>query len=242
QVDREPKLGAEETGLCETGARFDAESGVSESPGDLHCARPNLDGFIQLSAKIVHDQSRYAELTAPTIIPQPLSETFRLVEVRERLRKVPLVAHEDPDLPANIPLVLQSGPALRQVPQGAQCPLQPGGGLPEGGPFKCLRAGLPQVADGGLPDFAPERVMSEPLGLLSQAAGMEPLDSLEDPRVERALAVLDHAAMGRLGGGRVLARALGPRERPSREKDLRGLEGHGPTPQSLIRQRGDRRE
>src|SRR5215831_9119160 len=75
-------------GLCESGARSDAESRVSESPGDLHCASPDLHGFIQLPAMIVHGRPRYAELTAPTIIPQPLSETFRLVEVRQRLRKV----------------------------------------------------------------------------------------------------------------------------------------------------------
>ena len=57
--------------------------------------------------------------------------------------------------------------------------------------------------------------MGEPLDLLAEAIPVERLDRLDDPRVQRAPALLEQAAVGHLVGERVLEGVLEIREEPA---------------------------
>src|SRR5262249_48256917 len=145
------------------------------------------------------------------IIAQPLCETHRFAPARKHPRIVTLARYCEVELEVNIEPALQCGSVLREMLEGFQRVFEPGGGLLERGTIQRLRAGLPEIAHGGLPDFAIEGMMGEPLDVLSQAAGMEPLDGLDNPGVQRAATVLEHAAVGYLVREGVLEGVLGVR-------------------------------
>jgi len=69
-------------------------------------------------------------------------------------------------------------------------------------------SGLAEVADRLLPQLAFDRVVCEPLRLLVQAIGVEPLDCLDDAGVERAPTFLEKAAVSHLVGERALEGVL----------------------------------
>jgi hypothetical protein len=55
---------------------------------------------------------------------------------------------------------------------------------------------LLQVADGPLPPLATDGVIGEPLIVLSEAIGAQPLEGLQDPRVQIAPALVEQALVG----------------------------------------------
>ena len=55
--------------------------------------------------------------------------------------------------------------------------------------------------------------MGETLDVLAQAVGIEAFDRVDDPRVERAAALVEQAAVGHLVGQRVLEGVLQTRGR-----------------------------
>ena len=59
-----------------------------------------------------------------------------------------------------------------------------------------------------VPQLAPQGVVGQPLDVLGQPVGVEPLDGLHDPRVQRAAPLVQQAAVGDLVGQRVLERVL----------------------------------
>ena len=120
QLDRPRILASEEISLRERRGRPGEELPVSQSPGDPQCTSADLDGIVQLPAKIVQVHPDPAELTAPTIIPQPLGETLSFAQARQRPRIVALIPHGVPELHANIEPVLQRGPILGEVLEGAE--------------------------------------------------------------------------------------------------------------------------
>ena len=75
-----------------------------------------------------------------------------------------------------------------------------------------------------LPQLSAQGVVGEPLRLLGDALGREPLDGLGDPGVERALPVVEQPLVGYLVGQGVLERVLEVREEPGLVEELRGLE------------------
>src|SRR5262245_65982260 len=76
------------------------------------------------------------------------------------------------------------------------------------GPEPCL----PQVAERLCPRLATERVVGKSLDVFREAVGMEPLDGLDDLRVEIAAPLAKQAAVGDFVCQRVLERVLGIRE------------------------------
>src|SRR5215475_3640576 len=129
-------------------------------------------------------------------------------------RIVSLAPHCGLERETNIELVLQRGSALREVAEGAQRVFEPGGGLSGGGPLQRLRAGLPEIAHGRLPDFTLEGVVGEPLDVLRQAAAVNLLDGLDNSGVHRAASLLEQAAVRDLVRERVLEGVFGVGEQP----------------------------
>ena len=68
------------------------------------------------------------------------------------------------------------------------------------------------------------RMVGEPLDVLGQAVGVQRLDRLHDPRVQRAPPLLEQAAVGDLVGERVLERVLQVREQARLVQELRRLQ------------------
>ena len=88
-----------------------------------------------------------------------------------------------------------------------------------------------RVAHRLLPQLAPKSVVGEPLDLLREAIGVKRLDSLDDPRVQRAAPLLEQAAVGHLMGERVLERVLEIREEARLVEKLGRLETRETAPQ-----------
>src|SRR5262245_47325707 len=68
--------------------------------------------------------------------------------------------------------------------------------------------------------------MSEPLNLLSQTLGIQPLDGLDDPDVERSPSVLQHACVDDLVCERMLEGVLEVRKEARLVEELGSLEVH----------------
>ena len=79
--------------------------------------------------------------------------------------------------------------------------------------------------------------MGQPLDLLGQALGVEPLDGLDDPGVERAPPVLEQAVVGHLVREGVLEGVLEVGHEPRLVEELGGLQVRETAPQGLLGQR-----
>src|SRR5438876_12403433 len=97
-----------------------------------------------------------------------------------------------------------------------------------------LGAGLPEVRDRLLPYLAPEGMVSQAFDLLGQPIGVEGLDGLHDPSMERAPAVVEHARVGDLVGEGVLESVLEIREDARLVEKLRGLEVGEPAAKAFL--------
>jgi hypothetical protein len=102
--------------------------------------------------------------------------------------------------------------------------LETGRRLSVGRACEGLGAGLTEVGNRLLPQLAPDGVVGQPLDLFGWALGVKRLDGVDDPGVERAPAVLEHASVGDLGGEHVLEGVLEIREEPRLVEELGGLE------------------
>ena len=81
--------------------------------------------------------------------------------------------------------------------------------------------------------------MGQPLDLLGQPVGIEPLDRLHDPRVEGPPALAEEAAVGHLVRQRVLERVLEVGKEARLVEELRGLQPGEPSAQLLLGLVGD---
>ena len=97
---------------------------------------------------------------------------------------------------------------LRKMLERVERLLEAGDRLPVGRARHRLLSGLTEIADGLLPHLAPERVVGQALDVLREPLGVEALDGLDDPGVERAPALLEEAAVGHLVGQGVLEGVL----------------------------------
>src|SRR5215813_10391848 len=80
--------------------------------------------------------------------------------------------------------------------------------LPVGRSHLCPDARLLEVGKRLLPRLALKRVMGQPVDLLGHTVGVERFDGLDDPGVERAPPVLEHAPEGDLVSERMFERVL----------------------------------
>ena len=126
--------------------------------------------------------------------------------------------------------------------EGRQRLLEAADGLPVGRAAERLGAGLAEIGDRLLPHLAAERVVREPLDVLGEPVGVEPLDGLDDPGVEGAPPLLEQAAVGDLVGEGVLERVLEVGEEARLVEELGGLEVGEPAAERRLRQLGERLE
>ncbi len=61
-----------------------------------------------------------------------------------------------------------------------------------------LGTGLPEVSDRLLPHLAADGMVSQALDLLGEPIGVQRLDGLDDPGMQRAPTLLEHARVGDL--------------------------------------------
>ena len=99
--------------------------------------------------------------------------------------------------------------------------------------------GLAEIGDRLLPQLAAQGVMGQPLDLLGEPVGREPLDRLDDAGVEGAPPVLEQAPVGHLVRQRVLERVLEVRKEPRLVEELGGLEVGEAAAERLLRHVGD---
>src|SRR5260370_28227124 len=138
------------------------------------------------------------------VIVQPLGDGLDLAQALQLLAKFTELDQYRPELETNVAGLLQRGWALWQRLENSERLLEPGAGLVQRRPRGCFESGLPEIGHRPLSELALERVVREPLGLLTQTIGIAALDRLDDPRVERAAAVVEQAAVRDLVGQRVL--------------------------------------
>ena len=112
--------------------------------------------------------------------------------------------------------------------------LEEGHRLPVGRPGQSLRTRLLQVRDRLLPHLAAESMVSHALDLLAQPIAVQRFDRLHDPGMERAPAVLQHAAVRDLVGQRVLEGVLEIREEARLVQELGRLEVSEPVSKAAL--------
>ena len=120
--------------------------------------------------------------------------------------------------------------------------LQVGNGLAVGGPRHGPEPRLAEIGDRLLPQLPAQGVVGQPLGLLGDALGREPLEGLGDAGVEGALPVVEQPLVRHLVREGVLERVLEVREEPGLVEELGGLEVRETASKPLLRQVGHRLE
>ena len=129
------------------------------------------------------------------------------------------VAESDPDVDGRFPL----GAFGRQMPERFQGLLVAGSLLAVRPPRASAGRRLGEVGNRPVPDLRAGGVVGELLDVLDETVGVEPLDRLRDPRVERAAPLAEHAPVGDLVGEGVLERVLDLGEERCLVEELGGL-------------------
>ena len=119
-------------------------------------------------------------------------------------------------------------PGLGETAEGPERLLQVGDGLAVGGPRHGPEPRLAEIGDRLLPQLPAQGVVGQPLDLLGDALGREPLDGLGDAGVQGALPLVEQAPVRDLVRERVLERVLEVREEPRLVEELRGLQVREP--------------
>jgi hypothetical protein len=121
----------------------------------------------------------------------------KMTKLRVRLSQG---VERDARLEVKVDLLLQSLRGLRQMRGYGQRFLERRRGRTIGRPTERLGARLTEVGDRLLPHLAPDGVVREPLDLLAQAIGCEPLDHIDEPGMQGAAVLLEDAPIGNLLG------------------------------------------
>ncbi len=99
-----------------------------------------------------------------------------------------------------------------------------GNGLAVGGPRRGPEPRLAEIRDRLLPQLPAQGVMGQPLGLLGDTLGREPLDGLSDAGVQGgALPFMEQSLVRDFMSERVLERVLEVRKEPGLVEELRSL-------------------
>ena len=138
----------------------------------------------------------------------------RLAEREERV----------PEVDADVDGQLGRLPGLGETAEGPERLLQVGNGLAIGRPRHGPKPRLAEIGDRLLPQLPAQGVMGQPLGLLGDALGREPLDGLGDAGVQGALPLVEQSPVRDFVGERVLERVLEVRKEPGLVEELRGLQ------------------
>jgi hypothetical protein len=122
----------------------------------------------------------------------------------DALRPLPQTHHGVAGVEVEVDRLLPPLRLRREVLERLERLLEAGRRLPVGRALRRLPTGLTEIEHGLLPRLAPERVVCETLDVLGEPLGVEALDGLHGPGVERAAPLLEEASVGHLVGQRVL--------------------------------------
>src|SRR5262245_44547149 len=142
-------------------------------------------------------------------------------------RTVPRLAEkvqDHPELQMDLEALLQRGAVFRHPVEDPERFLEASERALERRARSRLAPGLPEIRNRPLPEIGEERVVREALHVLLETIGIERLDGVDEPGVERAPSVFGQAAVGHVAGERVLERVLEIGKRQRFVEELRGLE------------------
>ena len=197
-IAREPEI------LC----RCELERGVLLCAGELPCS---LDERTRLSNP-THLPETIAELerhpTLTSLVAQCLGDALGLREVSHDYRESPERIKRSAHVEAQVHGLLHRLARLGEMRQRRERLLEPRHRF-----LVCPAAvgpdpGLPEIHDRLVPDLALQRMVCQPFDLLGQAAGILPLDRLDDPRVQHTPAILKQAPIRHIAGQDVAERVL----------------------------------
>ena len=176
------------------------------------------------------------------LVAERPGEHLRLVEVLPHARPIAEREERVPEVDADVDGQLGRLPGLGEAAEGPERLLQVGNGLAVGGPRHGPEPRLAEIGDRLLPQLPAQGVMGQPLGLLGDALGREPLDGLGDAGVQGALPVVEQPLVRHLVRERVLERVLEVRKEPGLVEELRGLEAGELGAHLVLRRVGDGQE
>jgi hypothetical protein len=160
----------------------------------------------------------------PVLVAERPGEPLRLVEVVYHARPIAERDERVPEVEPEVDGQLGRLPGLGETAEGLERLLQVGNGLAVGGPRHGPEPSLAEIGDRLLPHLPAQGVVGQPLGLLGDALGREPLDGLGDAGVQGALPVVEQPLVRHLVRERVLERVLEVRKEPGLVEEFRGLQ------------------
>ena len=160
----------------------------------------------------------------PVLVAERPGEHLRRVEVLPHARQFAERVERVPEVEVDVDGQLGRLPGLGEAAEGPERLLQVGDGLAVGGPRHGPEPRLAEVRDRLLPQLPAQGVVGQPLGLLGDALGREPLEGLGDAGVQGALPVVEQPPVRDFVRKRVLERVLEVRKEPGLVEELRGLQ------------------
>src|SRR5882724_9072630 len=220
--------------------RFDLEPRISQFAGDVESLSARLEGA-PMVAHVAEPRAHVGEdEPQPPSIAELAREDFGLPHV---IQDAVVLAQRSEDDPRVVPVVdgLSLGLAsLGHVREGAKRLLEGGQGLAVRRAHRGAQTSLAEVRDGPLPHFASQGVVGEPLDVLGEPIGIEPLDHLDDARVQLTTSLLQKGAVSHVVRERVLEGVFEVGKEARLVEELGGLEAGQTTPEVGFILLGDR--
>jgi hypothetical protein len=158
------------------------------------------------------------------LVAERPGDHLRLVEVLPHARLIAERVERVPEIEPDVDGQLGRLPDLGETAEGPERLLQVGNGLAIRGPRHGPEPGLAEIRDRLLPQLPAQGVIGQPLRLLGDALGREPLDGLDDAGVQGTLPVVEQPLVRHLVRERVFERVLEVRKETGLVEELRGLE------------------
>ena len=166
---------------------------IAEGSRDAQGLLPESDGLVVVASDqaLVHHEG--GDPREPVLVAERPGERLRLVEVLPHARPIAEREERVPEVDADVDGQLGRLPGLGETAEGPERLLQVGNGLAVGCPRHGPEPRLAEIGDRLLPQLPAQGVMGQPLGLLGDALGREPLDGLGDAGVQGALPVVEQS-------------------------------------------------
>ena len=145
----------------------------------------------------------------PSSVTEMIRERLRPPEVFEGPLVLPEQRERVPEVEKHLHGLRLRGGGIGQALQDLQRLLEPGGGLAVGGMSERLRARLAEIACRSIPALTTAGMMGESLDVLAQPVGIEMLDGVHDPGMERGARLSQQRVVGNLASQAVPEDVLG---------------------------------
>jgi len=214
---------------------------IAEGARDVQGLLSESDGLVVVASGLALVHHEGGDPRESVLVAERPGEHLRLVEGLphaspiERLERVPEV---DVDVDGQLGRL----PGLGEMAERPKRLLQVSNGLAVGSLGHGPEPGMAEIRDRLLPQFPAQGVVGQPLGLLRDALGREPLDGLSDAGVQGALPVVEQPLVRHLVSERMLERVLEVRKEPGLVEELRGLQVRELGAHLLLRRVGNGQE